>query len=125
MDQKNQQVKKIVVNAYDRAKQTVLANREGTVILCHVTEVHGPPNPLYAHYSPWSGLSGQERAELRQTLLRSLESLVPEEARAEGRVATEVRVVETPLLVHEAICQVESPPASLRRKAMLNRCRTS
>ncbi|MGB4780471.1 universal stress protein [Candidatus Methylomirabilis sp.] len=83
----------------------ILAERGGTVILCHVTEVHGPPNPLYAHYSPWSGLSGQERAELRQTVLRSLESLVPEEASVEGMVATEVRVVETPLLVHEAICQ--------------------
>ena len=83
----------------------ILAERGGTVILCHVTEVHGPPNPLYAHYSPWSGLSGQERADLRQTLLRSLESLVHEEARAEGMVATEVRVVETTLLVHEAICQ--------------------
>ncbi|PTL36557.1 hypothetical protein CLG94_04210 [Candidatus Methylomirabilis limnetica] len=83
----------------------ILAERGGTVTLCHVTEVHGPPNPLYAHYSPWSGLSGQERAELRKTLLRSLEALVPEEARVEGMVATEVRVVETPLLVHEAICQ--------------------
>jgi nucleotide-binding universal stress UspA family protein len=83
----------------------VLMKQGGTVILCHVTEVHGPPNPLYAHYSPWSALSGQERAELRQAMLRSLESLVPAEARAERMVTTEVRVVETPLLVHEAICQ--------------------
>ncbi|MDE2181053.1 MAG: universal stress protein [candidate division NC10 bacterium] len=83
----------------------MLAERGGTVILCHVTEVHGPPNPLYAHYSPWSALSGQERAELRQTLLRSLEALVPEQARKAGVVTTEVRVVETPLTVHEAICQ--------------------
>lgn len=83
----------------------MLAKRGGTVILCHVTEVHGPPNPLYAHYSPWSALSGQERAELRQTLLRSLEALVPEQARKAGVVTTEVRVVETPLAVHEAICQ--------------------
>ena len=83
----------------------ILAERGGTIILCHVTEVYGPPNPLYTHYSPWSGLSGQERAELRQTLLSSLESLVPEEARVEGMIATDVRVVETPLLVHEAICQ--------------------
>jgi nucleotide-binding universal stress UspA family protein len=83
----------------------ILGERGGTVILCHVTEVHGPPNPLYAHYSPWSALSGQERAELRQTLLRSLEALVPEQARKAGVVTTEVRVVETPLLVHEAICQ--------------------
>ena len=83
----------------------ILAGHGGTVILCHVTEVHGPPNPLYAHYSPWSALSGQERAELRQTMLCSLEALVPEETRAEGMVTTEARVVETPLLVHEAICQ--------------------
>jgi nucleotide-binding universal stress UspA family protein len=83
----------------------VPAERGGTVILCHVTEVHGPPNPLYAHYSPWGSLSGQERTEFRQTLLRSLEALVPEEARQEGIVTTEMRVVESPLLVHEAICQ--------------------
>jgi nucleotide-binding universal stress UspA family protein len=83
----------------------ILMEHGGTIILCHVTEVHGPPNPLYAHYSPWSALSGQERAKLRQTLLGSLESLVPSEARAERIVTTEVRVIETPLLVHEAICQ--------------------
>lgn len=83
----------------------ILAERGGTVTLCYVTEVHGPPNPLYAHYSPWSALSRPERIELRQTLLRSLEALVPEQARQEGIVTTEVRVVETPLLVHEAICQ--------------------
>jgi len=83
----------------------IVAERGGTVILCHVTEVHGPPNPLYAHYAPWGSLSGQERTELRRTLLGSLEALVPEEARQEGRVTTEVRVIETPLLVHEAICQ--------------------
>lgn len=83
----------------------ILAERGGTVVLCHVTEVHGPPNPLYAHYSPWSALSGQERAELRRTMLGSLEALVPEEARAEGIVTTEVRVIETPLLVHEAVCR--------------------
>ncbi|MCZ7626981.1 MAG: universal stress protein [Candidatus Methylomirabilis sp.] len=76
----------------------------GTVILCHVMEVHGPPNPLYAHYASWGSLSGLERTELRQSLLRSLETLVPEQARAEG-VTTEVRVVETQLLVHEAICE--------------------
>ena len=83
----------------------ILAERGGTIILCHVTEVHGPPNPLYAHYAPWSGLSWQERAEIRQTFLRSLQLLVPAEVLAEGVVTTEVRVVETPLLVHEAICQ--------------------
>lgn len=83
----------------------ILAERGGIIILCHVTEVHGPPNPLYAHYSPWGALSGPEQAELRQTLLRSLEALVPEQARKEGVVTTEARVVETQLLVHEAICQ--------------------
>src|SRR5574337_1158334 len=77
----------------------ILAKHGGTVILCYVTEVHGPPNPLYAHYSPWSALSGQERAELRQTLLCSLEALMPEQARKAGVVTTEVRVVETSLAV--------------------------
>jgi len=84
----------------------MLSPHGGTVILCHVAEVHGPPNPLYAHYSPLGSLSGPERTELRQTLLHSLEALVPEEARREGSVITEVRVIETPLLVREAICQV-------------------
>src|SRR5574337_1484183 len=83
----------------------MLAERGGTVVLCHVIEVHGPPNPLYAHYSPWGSLSGRERAELRQTLLRSLEALAPKEARLDGVVTTEVRILETPLRVHEAICQ--------------------
>lgn len=84
---------------------TVLGEQGGTVILCHVTEVYGPPNPLYAHYATWSALSGQERAELRQAQLHSLESLVPEQVRQGGKVVTEVRVLETPLRVYEAICQ--------------------
>lgn len=83
----------------------VLVGCGGTVILCHVIDVHGPPNPLYAHYSPWGSLSGKERTGLRQTLLDSLEALVPVEIRKEGIVSTEVRIVETPLLIHEAICQ--------------------
>lgn len=82
----------------------IIGESGGTVILCHVMEVHGPPNPLYAHYASWGSLSGLERTELRQSLLRSLETLVPEQARAEG-VTTEVRVVETQLLVYEAICE--------------------
>ena len=84
----------------------VLAKRGGTAILCHVLEVPGLPNPLYAHYSPGRALSGKEREELRQALLRELEQLVPEEFRG-GRqeVATEVRVVETEGVVHEVICQ--------------------
>lgn len=83
----------------------ILAERGGTVILCHVIEVHGPPNPLYAHYSPGRALSGKEREELRHALLRSLEGLVPEESRGQAVVATEVRVVETAASVDEAICQ--------------------
>ena len=83
----------------------VLAKRGGTVALCHVIEVPGLPNPLYAHYSPGRALSGKEREELRQALLRALEELVPEEARRRRVVATEVRVVETQSTVHEAICQ--------------------
>jgi nucleotide-binding universal stress UspA family protein len=84
---------------------TLLEGYGGTIILCHVTEVYGPPNPRYAHYATWSALSEQERVELRQTLLHSLESLVIEQTHAGGIVTTEVRVIETPLLVYEAICQ--------------------
>lgn len=83
----------------------VLEGSGGTVILCHVMEVHGPPNPLYAHYASWGSLSGLERTELRQSLLCSLEALVPQQAREVEGVTTEVRVVETQLLVHEAICE--------------------
>ena len=83
----------------------VLATRGGSVTLCHVVEVPGLPNPLYAHYSPGRVLSGEEREEFRRTLRRSLEELVPEEARGQAVVATEVRVVETEVAVHEAICQ--------------------
>ncbi len=83
----------------------VLAERGGTVVLCHVVEVPGLPSPLYAHYSPGRALSGREREELREALLRGLEQLVPEEVRTRPAVATEVRVVETEGSVHEAICQ--------------------
>lgn len=83
----------------------VLAGGGGAVILCHVLEVPGLPNPLYAHYSPGKTLSGEERDALRQALLRELETLVPEEVRGQGVIATEVRVVETQGPVHEAICQ--------------------
>ena len=83
----------------------VLLKRGGTVTLCHVIEVPGLPNPLYAHYSPGRALSGKERQELRKALLRALEELVPEETRRQRVVATEVRVVETEGTVHEAICQ--------------------
>ena len=86
----------------------VLLKRGGTVTLCHVIDVPGLPNPLYAHYSPGRVLSGKEREELRQALLRALEALVPEEARKQRVVATEVRVVETQGAVHEAICQEAS-----------------
>jgi nucleotide-binding universal stress UspA family protein len=83
----------------------VVARRGGTVVLCHVVEVHGLPNPLYAHYSPGRALSGKERDELRKALLRELEQLVPAEVRRRRLVASEVRVLETQQRVHEAICQ--------------------
>lgn len=83
----------------------VLAERGGTVFLCHVLEIPQPPNPLYAHYSPGKALSPQEREELRGTLAHALEQLVPGEFRGQGVVATEVRVVETQEAVYEAICQ--------------------
>jgi len=84
---------------------SLLADREGTVILCHVLEPPALPNPLYAHYSPGGAFSPEDRERLRQGLLQTLEQLVPSEVRKSGRVVTEVRVVETLEPVSEAICQ--------------------
>jgi nucleotide-binding universal stress UspA family protein len=84
---------------------SVLANREGTVILCHILEPPALPNPLYAHYSPGGAFSPEDREKLRQGLVQTLEQLVPLEVREPGRVATQVRVVETLAPVAEAICQ--------------------
>jgi nucleotide-binding universal stress UspA family protein len=83
----------------------VLADREGTVILCHILEPPALPNPLYAHYSPGGAFSPEDREKLRQGLVQTLEQLVPLEVREPGRVATQVRVVETLAPVAEAICQ--------------------
>lgn len=82
----------------------ILAERGGTVILCSVINVQGAPDPLYAQPMPGKPLA-EQRAKLREDLFSSLEALVPEEARAEGKVATEVRAVEVSGPVHEAICQ--------------------
>jgi nucleotide-binding universal stress UspA family protein len=84
---------------------SVLADREGTVILCHILEPPALPNPLYAHYSPGGAFSPEDREKLRQGLVQTLEQLVPLEVREPGRVATQVRVVETLAPVAEAICQ--------------------
>ena len=84
---------------------SLLADREGTVILCHILEPPALPNPLYAHYSPGGASSPEDRERLRQGLLQALEQLVPSEVRKSGRVVTEVRVVETLEPVSEAICQ--------------------
>lgn len=65
----------------------VLAERGGTVVLCHAVEVPGLPNPLYARYSRGRVLSGNEREEFREALLRELEQLVPEEVRTRPVVA--------------------------------------
>jgi nucleotide-binding universal stress UspA family protein len=82
----------------------VLSRDGGTVILCHVVEAPEPPNPLYAHYSPATIRSPEAQQAFRGALLQSLEALVPEEARGRPAIATEIRVVETPGAVHEAIC---------------------
>jgi len=83
----------------------VVANGEGTVILCHILEPPALPNPLYAHYSPGGAFSPEDRERLRQSLLQALEQLVPSKVRESGTVVTEVRVVETLAPVAEAICQ--------------------
>lgn len=81
----------------------ILAERGGTVILCHVIDTEGTPDSLYAQPMPGKSLS-EQRAGLREALFSSLEALVPEEARAEEKVTTEVRVVDA-RSVYEAICQ--------------------
>ena len=83
----------------------MVANGEGTVILCHILEPPALPNPLYAHYSPGGAFSPEDRERLRQSLLQALEQLVPSKVRESGTVVTEVRVVETLAPVAEAICQ--------------------
>ncbi len=84
---------------------SVLADREGTVILCHILEPPALPNPLYAHYSPGGAFSPEDRERLRQGLVQALEQLVPSEVREQGRVVTQVRVVEGLTPVPETICQ--------------------
>ncbi len=84
---------------------TALAERVGTVILCHVLELPALPNPLYAHYSPEERLSTKDREALRRKLSRKLERLVPPEFRRHRQVATEIRVVAATGSVHETICE--------------------
>lgn len=67
------------------------------VILCHVIDLPGPPNPLYAHYSPRHQATPEELAQIANESRRALEALVPEDGRSQGRqVEVEVRV-GTPL----------------------------
>src|SRR5574337_1894924 len=82
----------------------VLAGRGGTVVLLCVVDVSGMPDPLYAQPTPGETLA-EERAEIREDLFSSLEALVPEEIRADGRVKTEVRLVKLSGSVHDAICE--------------------
>ncbi|MBZ0160022.1 universal stress protein [Candidatus Methylomirabilis sp.] len=82
----------------------ILAERSGSVILWHAINTDGMPDPLYAQPTPGKTLA-EQRTQLRETLFSSLEALIPEEARVEGKVTTEVRVVDTPAPVHEMICQ--------------------
>ena len=81
----------------------ILAEQGGTVILWCAVDVSGMPDPLYSQPTPGETLA-QERAEIREDLFSSLEALVPEEIRAEGKVKTEVRVLEIAGSVHDAIC---------------------
>ncbi len=82
----------------------ILAGRGGTVILWHAIDPSGEPSSVYAQRMPGK-LLAEQRAGLRDSLFSSLEALVPEEARAEGLVTTEVRVVEAPGVIQETICQ--------------------
>lgn len=81
-----------------------VADKPGTVYLCHVIELPRTPNPLYAHYSPGRAFSVEERARLRQGIEQRLKGMVPPEAVGLG-VATEVRVVESDEAPYLAICR--------------------
>jgi nucleotide-binding universal stress UspA family protein len=82
----------------------ILAERGGSVVLWHAINSAGMPDPLYAQPTPGKTIA-EQRVELRETLFASLEALIPEEARVGGKVATEVRVVDTAAPVYEMICQ--------------------
>lgn len=82
----------------------LLGERGGTVILWCAVDVSGMPDPLYAQPTPGETLA-EERAEIRENLFSSLEALVPEEVRTEGKIKTEVRVLEISGAVHDAICE--------------------
>ena len=82
----------------------ILAGQGGTVIILCTVDVSGMPDPLYSQPTPGETLA-EERAEIRGKLFSSLEALIPEEFRAEGKVKTEVRVVEIVGSVHDAICE--------------------
>ena len=94
----------LIGNAAIPHAYAILAERGGTVILCSVVNMEGAPDPIYAQPMPGKPLADQ-RAALRESLYSSLEALVPEEARAEGKVETEVRLVDNPGPVHEVICE--------------------
>lgn len=82
----------------------VLAGRGGTVIIWHAIDMSGMPSSVYAQRMPGKPLAEQQ-ADFRDSLFSLLEALVPEEARAEGLVTTEIRVVEAPGVIQEAICK--------------------
>lgn len=85
----------------------ILAERGGTVILWHGINTAGTPDSLYAQPTPGKTFA-EQRAELREATFSLLEALIPEEARAEGKVTTEIRIVDTPAPIHEMICQEAS-----------------
>lgn len=93
----------------------IVAEQGGTVILWCAVDVSGMPDPLYSQPTPGETLA-EERAEIREDLFSSLEALVPEEVRVEGKVKTEVRVLEISGSVHDAF--VRKP--KLRRLTSLS-----
>lgn len=82
---------------------SIVAAQGGTVIIWCAVDVSGVPDPLYSQPRAGETLA-EERAEIREGLFSSLEALVPEEIRADGKVKTEVRLVKLSGSVHDAIC---------------------
>jgi nucleotide-binding universal stress UspA family protein len=70
-----------------------LAGSGGSVVLVHVVDPVGPPNPLYAHYRPGHAQSDEERSRSHDALCKRLLALAPASATRDG-ISTEVEAVE-------------------------------
>jgi nucleotide-binding universal stress UspA family protein len=69
-----------------------LAGSGGCVVLVHVVDPEGPPNPLYAHYRPGHAQSDEERSRSHDARCMRLRALVPANVSGDGN-STETAAV--------------------------------